>query len=153
MSIRQSLRTARRKGQAGFTLLEAMVATTIMAIAVVGLLSNISTSLNTASRLADYDQAAMLAKRQMEHLQSMPLQVGQVYSGTFPRTATDDLEGGWAARVEPFEASLMGAGAVLDRIVLEVWWSRNGQRRTVLLETVRAVIPTSPDVGSRYPNG
>lgn len=119
MSIRQPIRITLRKGQAGFTLLEAMVATTIMAIAVVGLLSNISTSLNTASRLADYDQAAMLAKRQMEQLQSMPLQAGQMYSGTFPRMDADDLEGGWVARVEPFEASPMGAGAVLDRIVLE----------------------------------
>ncbi len=142
-----------RPSQQGFTLLEAMVATLIMAIAVVGLLSNISTSLNTASRLADYDQAALLAKRQMEQLLATPLMPGQSYSGTFPRPDPFSPESGWNARVEPFEAGPMGGGAVLDRIVLEIWWTRNGQRRTMQLETLRAVIPSSPDMLSRYPNG
>ncbi|MCU0227203.1 MAG: type II secretion system GspH family protein [Bryobacterales bacterium] len=139
--------------QRGFTLLEAMVATLIMAIAVVGLLSNISTSLNNASRLADYDQAALLAKRQMEQLMSMPLQPGQPYSGTFPRTSDTDLQAGWQARVEPFEANPTGMGAVLDRIVLQVWWIRNGQRRVMELETLKAVIPTDGVGAGRVPNG
>ncbi len=143
----------RQRDKRGFTLLEAMVATLIMAIAVVGLLSNISTSLNNASRLADYDQASLLAKRQMEHLISMPLTPGQAYSGVFPRSAGNDWEGGWQARVEPFEASPTGMGAVLDRIVLEVWWVRNGQRRVMELETLKAVIPMDGIAPGRLPNG
>lgn len=130
-----------------------MVATLIMAIAVVGLLSNISTSLNTASRLADHDQAALLARRQMEQLLAMPLVSGRPYAGQFPRLNQGDLEAGWTAVVQPFEASLTDNGAVLDRIVLEVWWVRNGQRRTMQVETLRAVRPTDFESLSRYPRG
>ncbi len=52
----------------GFTLLEMLVATAIMGIAVVALLANISTSMQNASRLTDYDRAALLAKRKMDEL-------------------------------------------------------------------------------------
>jgi len=143
-----------RAGQCGFTLLEAMVATLIMAIAVVGLLSNVSTSLSTASRLADYDQATLLAHRQMEQLLTMPLVAGEAYGGTYPRSDTSELEAGWQAVVEPFEASASGGGnAVLDRIVLEVWWIRNNQRHTLQLETLRALRPPNTEALSRYPRG
>ncbi len=52
----------------GFTLLEMLVATLIMGIAVVALLSNISTSLRHASRVTDNDRAALAAKRKMDEL-------------------------------------------------------------------------------------
>jgi prepilin-type N-terminal cleavage/methylation domain-containing protein len=152
--------TAIRRGtrlrgvQAGFTLLEAMVATLILAVAVVGLLSNVSTSLQTASRLGDYDQAALLGKRQMEQLLSMPLVPGQSYGGTFAPAQTGGLEAGWQAVVQPFETSANNANpAVLDRIVLEIWWVRNGQRRTLELETLKAAFPVRPDILPRYPRG
>ena len=145
-------RTTRRSR--GFTLLEAIVATLIMAIAVVGLLSNVSTSLQTASRLGDHDQVALLAKRQMEHLLSMPLVVGQPYAGTFSPAESAGMEAGWQAVVEPFEASVAGGNsAVLDRIVLEIWWIRDRQRRTMRLETLRANLPDRPEILSRYPRG
>jgi prepilin-type N-terminal cleavage/methylation domain-containing protein len=140
--------------QSGFTLLEAMVATLILAVAVVGLLSNVSTSLQTASRLSDYDQAALLGKRQMEQLLSMPLVPGQSYGGVFSPLQTGGMEAGWQAVVQPFEASVnVGSPAVLDRIVLQVWWERNGRRRTLELETLKAVVPMQPDIISRYPRG
>jgi len=46
----------------GFTLLEVLVATLIMGLAVVGLLSAISTSMRNAARLTDYDRVAMVAR-------------------------------------------------------------------------------------------
>jgi type II secretion system protein I len=52
----------------GFTLLEVLVATTLMAVAVVGLLGSLRTSLSNAARLTDYDRAALLARRQMDEL-------------------------------------------------------------------------------------
>ena len=54
--------------RAGFTLLEVLVATTIMAIAVSGLLASLSTSLRVASRLTDYDRATLLAREKMDEL-------------------------------------------------------------------------------------
>ena len=52
----------------GFTLLEVLVATTIMAIAVVTLLGGISTSMRNAARLTGYDQAVMRARSKMDEL-------------------------------------------------------------------------------------
>ena len=45
-----------------------MVATVIMAIAVTGLMSAISTSLRNAARLTDYDRAALFGRQKMDEL-------------------------------------------------------------------------------------
>jgi type II secretion system protein I len=87
----------------GFTLLEMLVATLIMGIAVVGLLSNISTSLQHASRLADYDRAALVARRKMnELLLDSRLPKGILVSGQFDPAATG-VAGGWRAQMTSFE--------------------------------------------------
>jgi type II secretion system protein I len=124
----------------GFTLLEMLVATLIMGIAVVGLLSNISASMRNASRLADYDRAAVLARQKMDELlldRRLPL--GMPLDGGFDRAITGGVEAGWRARVTPFE-SLPNAGPgsdVLERIELEIWWMSAGKRRTLTLEGFR----------------
>ena len=43
-----------RQRQRGFTLLEVLVATTIMAVAIVGLVSMLSSTIRNAARLTDY---------------------------------------------------------------------------------------------------
>ena len=56
--------------------------------------------------------------------------------------------------VQPFEAIETGiVSGVMDRIALEVWWVRDGQRRTMQLETFRARRVFSPDEIGRYPRG
>ncbi|MGE5567697.1 MAG: type IV pilus modification PilV family protein [Rhodospirillales bacterium] len=126
--------------RSGFTLLEMLVATLIMGIAVVGLLSNISISLRNASRLTEYDRAAILARQKMgELLADRRLPVGMPLEGGFERSLTGGVEAGWRARVTPFE-SLPGAGpgsAVLERIELEIWWASGGGRRTLSLDGYR----------------
>ena len=54
--------------RSGFTLLEVLVATVIMGIAVTGLIVGLSQSVKNASRLSDYDGAAMLARTKMNDL-------------------------------------------------------------------------------------
>jgi hypothetical protein len=111
-----------------------------MAIAVVGLLSNLSTSLSNAARLTDYDRAAVLAKRTMDNLMIEPdLPMGTDLEGTWNPEVVG-FEGGWRARVTPFERAPSAAPGrlALDRIEVEVWWAAAGRRRTLSLEGYRA---------------
>lgn len=134
------------KNQRGFTLLELLVATVIMATAVAGLLSALSTSTRNAARLTSYDRAAMMATHKMDELLS------QV---KLPRHAT--LEGpldgggvrmGWRARVTPFDLPpTPGAGQyILDRIEVQVWWDDSGKERNFTLEGFRRSLLTQQDV-------
>lgn len=107
----------------GFSLLEVMVATFIMAIAVVALLSNLTTSLRTASRLTDHDRAAMLARHKMEELLLVPiLPTAQVLEGAFSPEETGGARARWRARAVVFEAP-PGAGPgieILERVELRI---------------------------------
>ena len=119
----------------GFTLLEVLVATTIMAIAVVGLLAGLSTSMNNAARLTDYDRASLLARRKMDELLLAPRLPHQVIiEGAFESAPCN-----WRARVTPFEM-LPGAGPgsqILERIELEIWWMKGDKRRNFTLDGFR----------------
>ncbi len=123
----------------GFTLLEVMVASLIMAIAVTGLLSALSTSLRTASRLTDYDRAALLARQKMDELivdRLAPLE------GTWPPEVTGGLPAGWRAVVTTFEAPPTEAPdtPILERIQLEIWWQAGDRRRTFSLDGYRRAL-------------
>jgi type II secretory pathway pseudopilin PulG len=113
-------------------LLEMLVATAIMAIAVVGLLSSLQTSMRNASRLTGHDRAAVMAREKMQEL-------------LLDRTLPPDVSGdNWRARVSLFEAPPnAGPGAsVLERVELEVWWQDGSRRRSLQLEGYRRnIIP------------
>jgi type II secretion system protein I len=129
----------RRRSSGGFTLLEVLVATTIMAVAVATLLAALSTSLSNAGRVTSSDRAAIIAKRLMDDLIAAPVVVrGEVLHGRFDERATG-LSGGWRAVVEPFEP-LPGqppGGDGIDRIALELWWNSGPQTRTFRMEGYR----------------
>jgi type II secretion system protein I len=126
----------RHRGRSGFTLLEVMVATTIMAVAVVTLLSALTTSLRNASTLIDSDKAAMLGKQTLDALLvDTNLVPGQQLQAQFNRNETG-LTGGWRARVDPFE-TVPGVKGRIDRIAVEIWWQRGLGRRTMQLEGFR----------------
>jgi len=131
---------ARRAGS-GFTLLELLVAVTIMAVAVGTLLSALATSVRNASRLTESDRAAILARRTMNRLLLDPnLPVLQPVGARFDR-AELGVEAGWQARLEPFlpMRGLPGNLAGVDRLVVEVWWMQgNTTRRSFALESYRA---------------
>jgi len=130
----------------GYTLLEVLVATVVMAAAVVSLLSNLSTSLNNAARLTDYDRGVLMADRIMNELLVDPaLPKMRVIEGEWdPEVA--GAGGGWRARLTPFErAPRAGPGQLgLDRLELEVWWSSGTGRRTMTLEGYRTD-PLTPE--------
>ncbi len=124
----------------GFTLLEVLVATLIMGLAVVGLLSAISTSMRNAARLTDYDRVAMVARSQMDALlTNRRLPHFSILEGRYEPALMGGTEAGWRARVSPFEMPRgRGAGTpILERIELEVWWMAGDKRRTFTLDAFR----------------
>jgi general secretion pathway protein I len=154
-------RSSRFGSQAGFTLLEVLVATAIMGIAIAGLLGNLTTSVSNAARLVDADRTALLARRKMDELllqRRLPRMVE--FSGPFAPEIAGGHEAGWRARVTPFEFQARPAPGqpMLERIELEVWLMNGRKRRTLQLEAFRTnvltveeanAIPQPPEPGVR----
>jgi general secretion pathway protein I len=140
--------------QRGFTLLEVLVATLIMAVAVTGLLAALSTSLRSAARLTDYDRAALLARQKMdEMLLATKAPKLSTIEGTWGPEVAGNIGLGWRARLTPFEMPPnAGLGqAFLERIQLEVWWMSGGGRRTLTLEGFRRSVLTPEDLAGGAP--
>ena len=131
----------RRARESGFTLLEVLVATVVMGIAVSGLIAGLSQSVRNASRLSEYDRIAMLARTRMNELLLDPsLPYGSTAGGKFDREETGGMEGGWSAVLRPFESPpAPGPGSiVLEEIDCTVWWQPpTGTRRTLRLAGYR----------------
>jgi len=149
-------RTSRNTNRAGFSLLEVMVATFIMAVAVVALLSNLTTSLRNASRLTAHDRAALLARHKMDELLLVPrLPQGQMIEGIFDPSQSSGLNASWRARAAIFEfAPGAGPGApVLERIELHIRFLNNGVEKTFALEGFRRryLLPDEPPPGAGVP--
>lgn len=134
----------------GFSLLEVMVATFIMAVAVVALLSNLTTSLRNASRLTDYDRAALMARHKMDELLLVP-RLPPMMEGRFPPAESAGLDAGWRARTGIFEfAPGAGPGSqVLERVELMIEFNNGGKQKTFSLEAFRRryLFPDEPPPG------
>ena len=57
-----------RHAQRGFTLLEVLVATAIMGVAVAGIMGGLTSATRNAARVMQYDRATMLARMKMDQL-------------------------------------------------------------------------------------
>jgi general secretion pathway protein I len=128
------------KKESGFTLLEVMVATLVMGIAVTGVMSAISTSLHNVSRLTEYDRAVILARQKMDELiLSRNGQPTVPADGRWEPAETGLMPMGWHAVITPFEMppNARPPTTILERVQLEVWWINGGQRRTFRLEGYR----------------
>ena len=138
----------------GFTLLEMIVATTILAVAIVGVMAGISGALRNAARLTSYDRAVQLARQRMnEMLLDDRLPRNSVFEGPFDPQQAGGLDAGWRARVTLFEkppAQVVGEMGI-DRIELEVWWMSGPQRRTFSLDGYRPHPLQAQDIAPAVP--
>jgi general secretion pathway protein I len=128
------------KGERGITLLEMIVATTILAIAVVGLMAGLSGTTRNAARLQDYDRAVQLGRSRMNDLiLDNRLPRNALVTGTFDRSQSGGVEAGWKARVTQFALPpvMVEGETALDRVELEVWWRSGAAIRTYTLEAYR----------------
>jgi general secretion pathway protein I len=128
------------RSERGFTLLEVLVATAIMGIAVAGILNTISAAAHNAARLTQYDRAVLLAKSKMDELLAEPkLQRNAPLAGEFDAVRTGGVPCSWRATVRPFETA---PGAVtgywvVDRIELEIDWMDGATKHSFSLEGFR----------------
>lgn len=135
----------------GFTLLEMLVATVIMGIAVTGLLSSLTASLRNTARLTEYDRAALLARQKLDEILLQPrIPLGSNMGESFRPEVMGGIESGWKARVTPFErgpAAVPGS-QILERIQLQIWWKAGEETRHFDLETYRARTLSPADLAS-----
>ncbi len=130
----------RGQSERGFTLLEVLVATTLMGIAVVGLIATLETSVRNATRLTDYDRAALVARSQMDSLLLDPtLPKLAVIQQAIEPVLLGGRTGGWRARVTPFDRQPNSApdSVQLERIELEIWWMDGDRRKAFTIEAFR----------------
>ena len=135
----------------GFTLLEVLVATLVMAIAVAGLMGAISTSLRNAARLTDHDRAVLLGHQKMDELMiATGLEKGVAFQGTWGPEVTGGTDMGWIARLTPFEIPRnRGIGTpFVERVEVEIWWMSGAQRRSFRLEGYHRAILTPADLAA-----
>jgi general secretion pathway protein I len=130
-----------RKRNHGFSLLEVMVATTVLAMAIAGLLSALAGSTRSASRLTERDRAALLAQRKMDELladRKLPRFIP--LTGPLIPPPPNTRSAGWTAEVGIWEhlPQLSPGIPVIERIALEIWWEdASGRRSTFPLEAFR----------------
>ena len=135
-------RTNREHREAGFTLLEVLVATAILGTAVAALFSLLSGSLSNARRLQAPEQALLLARSQLNELLAASEQ-GRAASAPLP--LDERVRGRWndqfrweaqATRIPTPRPSIPGE-TILVRIELDAFWnSRSGDgEKQLSLET------------------
>src|SRR4051812_30406301 len=129
-----------------------IVAATILAIAVVGLMAGLSGTTRNAARLQDYDRAVQLGRTRMNDLMlDRRLPRNTYVSGSFDPVQTGGMEAGWKARVTQFEMPPHAAAGeiALDRVELQVWWRNGNNTRTYTLDAYRPHMLLAEDVAQR----
>jgi general secretion pathway protein I len=137
------------KDNRGFTLLEVLVATAIMGVAVAGLLNTISGAAHNAGRLTEYDRAVLLAQSKMDELLAEPkLQRNVPMTGDFEPARTGGIPCSWRAVIQPFETVTGGAPGTwdVDRIELEIFWMDGAVQHRFSLEGFRRGVLQAVDV-------
>jgi general secretion pathway protein I len=137
------------KQNRGFTLLEVLVASAIMGIAIAGLLNNISGAAHNAARLTQYDRAALLAKSKMDELLAEPkLPRNMPMTGEFDPMRTGGMPCSWRAVIQPFETpqGMVPGTWDVDRIELEIDWMDGATKHAYLLEGFRRGVLQNGDI-------
>ena len=124
---------AAERSQAGFSLLEVLVAFTILALGVGTIMALLGTDLRNGVAAADYSRALAWAEDKLTELELQP-------AGTLaPATEEGELENRfrWQTVVAPYTDAEPAGRAMLYTLQVRVAWEEGPRHRTVELETLR----------------
>ena len=128
--------------QAGVSLLEVLMAISLLGISFASIFSGLSAALRTTDRLDRFDRANDFGARKLSELILDPsLVAGEMRSGVSPSGI------GWQARTQLIDTRPLSNSdkpAQLVRITLELAWATRSGRQTLSLETLKLFIPEPP---------
>lgn len=122
-----------RAGDAGFTLIEILVAFTIAALLLGALFELFSTGLRSSLTATNYDDAVLIAESAIDALSATPLAVGETenHLGRFDRVTT--------VRQSPeFLPTQALSVPMIYEISVRVTWHEGVRQRSISLSTLRA---------------
>jgi general secretion pathway protein I len=124
------------RNEKGFTLLEIIVAITILATAILALVQMFSGSLNQTAQADRYLNGVYLAKQKFSQLEMANFET-EADEGKFD--SSEDYN--WQLEVLPYESSLNNEEAriKIQKISLRVYWEDQGQEKEVQLVTLKTL--------------
>lgn len=136
-SVKQTHR--QRSGQAGVSLLEVLIAVSLLGLCFATVFPGLSAALRTTGHLSQYDHAVEYATSQLNELVLEPsLEPGQERSGISPAGFR------WRAKTE-LVARRPGLApdrpVELMRVALDVSWKSGAGEQSLRLETLKLCIP------------
>ena len=143
--MQRIIQRQREPREAGISLLEVLMAISLLGISFATIFSGLSAALRTTDRLDRFDRANDFAARKLSELILDPsLAADQVRSGVSPSGI------GWQARTQLVNTRPLSdpkKPAQLVRILLEVSWRTRSGRQSLSLETLKLCIPEPPPSG------
>ena len=125
--------------EAGISLLEVLIAVSLLGVSFATIFSGLSAALRTTDRLDSFDRGDEFATRKLSELFLDPsVAAGQVRSGVSPSGIS------WQARSQLVEARPLADAkkpAQLVRIILEISWRTRSGQQSLNLETLKLCIP------------
>jgi len=124
----------RQPRQRGFSLLEVLVAFSILALALAALFTLFGTAVRSTAVARDYQRALLVAESRLAYLQGVASRQLTVASEQ-GETADGYL---WNSEVTPLEQEPPAvAGVSLYQLAVQVSWQEGGQQRQIDLKTLR----------------
>ncbi|MEP3243991.1 MAG: prepilin-type N-terminal cleavage/methylation domain-containing protein [Sneathiella sp.] len=127
-----------KKTSAGFTIIEVLVATAILSVALTVIFQSISTGAIVSNKSQKYIAAILTAESLMDRIgNDLPLRNSK-------ETGKTDLDFRWKSVIRPYKDRIKTqshANATLHDISLEVFWEENGKNRSINLYSAKIHLP------------
>ncbi len=132
MKIRAVEKLRGKTSDAGFTLLEIMMALVIISIGIVAVVSLSRTNLKGLDRANDQLEASMRAQAKMQEVQSLPSWKTKAWSTTDDAGYTYDV-----TIEETMKERTDSLAVIMNEITVTTTWMRGHNRKRIILKTAK----------------